>query len=307
MVYMEEVAEPSAAELAEETQDEPDLADPEAAPGEESFLEDEPEMSEEAVAEYADVLEEEGGQAEDAGDSDPADQDATTGSCGEGLTWSLDGSGSLSVTGVGAMEEYEYASDQPWRRIQDNIKAVVVVDGVTRVSSNVFLRCENIASLSFPASMKSIGESAFLGCTSIVEIEIPRGVEVGKDVFRGAKASGGICIGEGASLVEQSSRGIEVGGDLVLGSGSIAGSDTFWTSKIGGNVRIEANSVMADHAFRSVEIGGDLFFGDGASIENTRSGSLRSKMPCPSTGRRAWERTRSVTPKSAEPLRSMMV
>lgn len=45
-----------------------------------------------------------------------ADSTPTSGKCGENLTWKLDGDGTLTISGTGAMEDYDYLNDYyaPW-------------------------------------------------------------------------------------------------------------------------------------------------------------------------------------------------
>ena len=85
---------------------------------------------------------------------------ADSGSCGDSLSWNVDSSGVLTISGTGAMEDYASASTVPWGA--EDIYAVVVEEGVTHVGSYAFsgLFLENVL---LPESLESIGDNAFSG------------------------------------------------------------------------------------------------------------------------------------------------
>ena len=56
------------------------------------------------------------------------------GTCGEGLSWSLDGY-TLTITGSGAMED-----GCPWIEHMDHIEHVVLKDGVTKIGKEAFYK-----------------------------------------------------------------------------------------------------------------------------------------------------------------------
>lgn len=97
------------------------------------------------------------------------------GVCGKSLNWRLDNAGTLIVSGNGEMDEWGFSGDSPWYYRSD-IKNVVINSGVTRISGNAFLGCENIVSVSLPNSVESIGFGAFSGCVKLKSINIPSSV-----------------------------------------------------------------------------------------------------------------------------------
>lgn len=74
-----------------------------------------------------------------------------SGTCGENLTWTLDGNGVLTISGAGAMYDYwDYHHDYytgndfaPWvsRGIAQKIKRAIVNEGVTSIGNNAFSDC----------------------------------------------------------------------------------------------------------------------------------------------------------------------
>ena len=89
--------------------------------------------------------------------------------CGENLTWSLNTSGVLTISGTGAMRNYN-SSGTPWG---NNIKSVVIKNGVTSIGDYAFSGCSNLESVTIPESVTSIGTAAFSECISLKSISLP--------------------------------------------------------------------------------------------------------------------------------------
>ncbi len=97
------------------------------------------------------------------------------GTCGKNLTWTLDKeTGILEIIGTGAMYDYNSYDDAsgfaPWSSIRDNIKYLIIGDGVTRIGTSAFEDCRNIKSLTVPTSVTVIGYKAFTACIGIKDI-----------------------------------------------------------------------------------------------------------------------------------------
>ena len=103
------------------------------------------------------------------------------GNNGDNLTWILDDEGVLTISGTGAMANWE--NDSPWHENQD-IKSVMIEDGVTSIGHNAFFRCSGLANITFPNSVKSIGVNAFYVCSGLTSIKIPNSVtSIGEGAF----------------------------------------------------------------------------------------------------------------------------
>lgn len=51
---------------------------------------------------------------------------ATSGTCGENLTWELDDNSILTISGSGTMTNWEYYDEVPWYSYTKNIKVIYV-------------------------------------------------------------------------------------------------------------------------------------------------------------------------------------
>lgn len=96
---------------------------------------------------------------------------AESGSCGSNLTWNLE-NGVLTISGSGAMTTYSEYNMAPWLAYADRIQRVIVGQGVTSISPLAFYCCENLTAASLADSVKTIGELAFAGCSSLRQISM---------------------------------------------------------------------------------------------------------------------------------------
>ncbi len=83
-----------------------------------------------------------------------------TGKCGEQATWSLDGDGVLTISGIGKMKDYKKLGQtgySPW--YNKIVKHVIIDEGITSIGNQAFLYNREIESISLPASLETIGDS----------------------------------------------------------------------------------------------------------------------------------------------------
>ena len=92
------------------------------------------------------------------------------GFCGDDITYVLDNSGTLTISGTGWMTSYNSYSSAPWYSSRSSITSVVIEDGVATIGSYAFIYCNNLSSIIIPASVTSIGTNAFSGCYALTDI-----------------------------------------------------------------------------------------------------------------------------------------
>lgn len=135
------------------------------------------------------------------------------GKCGDNLTWTLDGNGTLTISGTGAMEDYQrdgttFSSAPPWYANREKISKVVIQAGVTSIGDHAFYQCSKLASVTIPKGVTNIGKFTFYECSSLTSVTIPKGVmSIGMAVFDGCTSLSSVTIPEGVTSIGISAFG----------------------------------------------------------------------------------------------------
>lgn len=88
------------------------------------------------------------------------------------VTWSYE-DGTLTISGTGAMDKYYSEYSVPWLKYSDDIKRVIISNGVESVAPYSFSGCHSLSSVEIPNSVTDIGDYAFFGCYSLRTISLP--------------------------------------------------------------------------------------------------------------------------------------
>jgi len=88
-----------------------------------------------------------------------------SGSCGDNVTYTfVSSTGTLTIQGSGRMTDYYYSLDIPWYSYKNDIKTVIIEEGVTSVGAWAFYHCSSLTSVTIPNSVTSFGEYSFYMC-----------------------------------------------------------------------------------------------------------------------------------------------
>lgn len=94
-------------------------------------------------------------------------------------SWEFDAeSGLLTISGEGAMKNYKVGEDPPWYSFRNEIKAITIGSGITRIGNRAFVGClrnenfliegkYNEETYSYEYALNSIGDSAFANNASL--------------------------------------------------------------------------------------------------------------------------------------------
>ena len=94
----------------------------------------------------------------------------------DNLTWTLTADGTLTISGTGAMKDYDYDNNRSPVYGNSSVKKVVIEDGVTSIGNSAFDNCRRLTDITIPKSVTSIGNYAFYNCSSLTSITIPDSV-----------------------------------------------------------------------------------------------------------------------------------
>jgi hypothetical protein len=101
---------------------------------------------------------------------------AESGTCGDGLSWSLS-AGTLTISGKGDMTEFTELNMAPWFEQRDRITRVVITDGVQSIAPLAFYDCKKLTRIVVPNGVTSIGQSAFGNCSALKNITLPSSIK----------------------------------------------------------------------------------------------------------------------------------
>lgn len=111
-----------------------------------------------------------------------------SGTCGNNLTWTLDSSGKLTISGTGDMSDYTHDFENnirtsPWADYRSMIRSIEIGSGVTSIGSYAF-EDTNITSLTIPGSVTAIGDYGVKVNRYLAELTLQPGLKsIGKEAF----------------------------------------------------------------------------------------------------------------------------
>ncbi len=160
------------------------------------------------VCQYAVICGYEGSAAEEYADANGITfalievEAIASGELDGGLTWTVTDDGKLTVSGEGAMPDFDEANPAPWYEYRRHFDTVVISDGVTAIGDYAFFRCGYVSKAVIPSSVSAIGDRAFAYCTDLSAVSIPNGVaSIGVGAFKGCVSLERVSIPNGVAAI----------------------------------------------------------------------------------------------------------
>ncbi len=108
----------------------------------------------------------------------PDAETLASGSCGSGVSWSLDAAGTLTISGSGNMTDYSTSSHAPWYSYRSSVKKLVVDSGVRHLGAYALYGCNSMTEAEIDPGVRTLGEGAFYCCIGLTKLSFP-GMGVG--------------------------------------------------------------------------------------------------------------------------------
>lgn len=129
------------------------------------------------------------------------------GANGDNVIWTLDDNGTLTISGEGDMVDYNHNNypytHAPWEK-NENLRTVIIENGVTSVGDFAFTSCSNITSVTLPDSMTELGKYAFSACNGLSYITLPDSVTtLGIYTFSGCDGLVNVTIPDNVTRIEE--------------------------------------------------------------------------------------------------------
>ena len=130
----------------------------------------------------------------------------------EGLEYELNWDNTYTVTGLGSCTDkcvfipayignLKVVAIAPGAFANSSVEYVGIPATVETVGDSAFAGCAEMMSLDIPASVKTLGAYAFAGCNALIKVEIPGTEIIGEYVFYDCNAIESVVIGEGVKTV----------------------------------------------------------------------------------------------------------
>lgn len=191
--------------------------------------------------------------------------ETASGSCGRNAVWTLKENGTLTISGSGAIYDYDFSDNvSPWyNKFHGMIKKVVVEEGITDLGAYAFYYCDNLASVQLPEGLLSLGDHSFFGCEYMSGINIPESVtEIGEGTFHNCTSLQAIYLPEGITEIPawcfsdcSNLREIAIAGDITS-----IGSTAFRNTALYGISLPKSLTLIDDVAFHGCNNLADVYY-----------------------------------------------
>lgn len=96
-----------------------------------------------------------------------------SGMYGNNVTYTFEeNTGTLIISGTGAMKDFTATADCPWWNYRDKILKLVINPGIEAIGAYSFMDYTNLTTIVFSDDIKSIGAYSFSGCFNIKDVNI---------------------------------------------------------------------------------------------------------------------------------------
>ena len=159
-----------------------------------------------------------------------ADSSGTTGD----LSWNISG-GVLTISGTGAMPDYDYDPatpggkyddpepewcSTPWWNLTGGFSRIEVGEGVTKIGAYAFYGCYGVTQVSLPSTLTEIRAHAFEGDCHLIQVTFPQGlVTIGSSAFYQTGLEGTVTLPDSLETLGYYALNCRMITEIVFGSG----------------------------------------------------------------------------------------
>lgn len=117
------------------------------------------------------------------------------------LSWKIS-NGVLTISGSGAMRDYQEHAPAPWMDYADQIQSVIVNQGVTSVGEYAFFELSGLKTAELADSVERVGSWAFFHCAGMESVKLSSGLkEIGDGAFEQCGALKSLILPKGLEII----------------------------------------------------------------------------------------------------------
>ena len=173
----------------------------------------------------------------------------TSGTCGTNLTWTINSSGALLISGTGTkMDDYSLSQNPPWYGSRRKIKSVVIRSlTLPKIGDYAFYQMPALEKVVLPGSLKTIGVSTFEDCEALSRVELKSVNNIMEGAFWNCKSLKEINIASGTTIGDEAfgNCGLE---SITLNNVTV-GSSAFASCKNLTEINLNNNVSIGSYAF----------------------------------------------------------
>ena len=111
--------------------------------------------------------------------------------------------GTLYISGTGAIANYSTSNPAPWKAYTDEITAISISEGVTKIGSYAFYQMTSAQSIALPESMATVASHAFEEASALQSFTAPQALTViGDYAFKNATALESVTLSDGMTQIQ---------------------------------------------------------------------------------------------------------
>lgn len=95
------------------------------------------------------------------------------GTYGENLSWLITCDDELVISGTGAMADYKYSNQRPWNNFKNDIKTIIIKEGVTSIGKNAFYQFTAVKEMVIPEGVTLIGDNGLSSMSKLESVSLP--------------------------------------------------------------------------------------------------------------------------------------
>ena len=203
-----------------------------------------------------------------------------SGSCGDTVRYTLKGDGTLIIYGTGAMDDFSNSNPE-YASFRDDIKKIVIEDGVTYIGIDAFYALQKVTSVTIADSVTEIAAYAFWNCIALTSISISKNVTViGEDIFAGCNgltsihvdslnpnysSLDGVLFNKDKTILMQYPRAKEGASYSIPESVTVIGDSALGHTALENIIIPDNVKTIGDYAFSSCENLKSVVIGDGVT------------------------------------------